>query len=136
MPKIKKEKTEESAKIKDSEDGEKDAVKKKTETKKLSESEFEKKVIELANQGLTSEKIGEELRKKGIHTKEYSRKISKILKEKGIYVSPDLKNVESKLGRINSHYQKNKQDKRAKREKDRVFSQIRKIKKYLKLPLK
>ena len=136
MPKMKKEKTEEHSETKDSKEEDKDSVKKKKETKKISESEFEKEVIELANKGLTSEKIGEELRKKGIHSKEHSKKISKILKEKGIYVNPDLKNVESKLNRINSHYQQNKQDKRAKREKDRVFSQIRKIKKYLKLPLK
>ncbi len=49
-------------------------------TKKLSQEGFEKKVLELASKGLTSEKIGEELRKQGIHPKEYNKKISKILK--------------------------------------------------------
>lgn len=98
--------------------------------KKLTLEEYEKKVIELANKGLTSEKIGEELKREGIHSKEYEKKISKILKDK--YVNPDLKNVEKKLEKIEEHMKTNKQDKKAKRERSRVFSQVRKIKKYLK----
>lgn len=102
-------------------------------SKKLSQEEFEKKVIELAKKGLTSEKIGEELKHQKIHSKEYNKKISKILKEKNLYINPDLKNVSKKLERIKSHYVKNKQDKRAMREKDRVFAQLRKLKKYFKV---
>ncbi len=100
-------------------------------SKKLTKEEYEKKVIELANKGLTSEKIGEELRKHGIHSKEYGKKISKILGNK--YVNPDLKNMGIKLTRIEEHSKKNKQDKKAVRERSRIFSQIRKIKKYLKI---
>lgn len=104
---------------------------KKTEkAKKLSQKDYEKKVLELEKKGLTSEKIGEKLRRSGIHPKEYHKKISKILGDK--YVNPDLKNVEVKLERIKKHYGKNKQDKRAMREKDRVFAQLRKLKKYFK----
>jgi len=99
--------------------------------KKLSQKDYEKKVLELAKKGLTVEKIGEELRKQGIHSKEYDKKISKILGDK--YINPDLKNVEEKLERIKKHYEKNKQDKRAMREKDRVFAQLRKLKKYFKI---
>lgn len=99
---------------------------------KLSSAEFDKKVIELAKTGLTSEKIGEKLRQEGIHPKEHGKKISKILKAKDLYVNTDLKNVEDKLERIKTHFEKNKQDKRAKREKDRIFSQVRKLKKYFK----
>lgn len=106
--------------------------KEKPKKQTLSEAEFEKKAIGLAKNGLTSEKIGEKLRQEGIHPHEHSQKISEILKRNKLYVNPDLKNVEIKLGKINEHYKKNKQDKRAKREKDRVFSQVRKIKKYLK----
>lgn len=102
-------------------------------TKKLSQLEFEKKVLELSGKN-TSEKIGEELRRQGIHPKEYSKKISKILGEK--YINPDLKNVEAKLGRVKRHYEKNKQDKRAMREKDRIFAQLRKLKKYFKIETK
>ena len=105
--------------------------KKKEEKKKLTQAQFEKKVLELTEKGLTSEKIGESLKREGIHSKEYSKKISQILKEKKKYESPDLKNIESKLERIKKHYEKNKQDKRSKREKDRIFSQLRRIKKYL-----
>ena len=105
--------------------------KKPEKSKKIPQTEFEKKIIELAEKGLTSEKIGEELRRQGIHPKEYNKKISKILKDK--YVNPDLKNVDAKLERIKKHYEKNKQDKKSKREKDRVFAQLRKIKKYFKI---
>ena len=106
-------------------------IEKITKTKKLSQKDYEKKVLELAKKGLTSEKIGEELRRQNIHPKEHNKKISKILGEK--YVNPDLKNVEVKLERVKKHYEKNKQDKRAMREKDRIFAQLRKLKKYFKV---
>jgi ribosomal protein S15P/S13E len=99
--------------------------------KKVSQEEFEKKVLELAEKGLTSEKIGETLRKQGIHSREYNKKISKILGTN--YKGPDLINVNQKLEKVKKHYAKNPQDKRAMREKDRIFSQIRKMKKYLKI---
>ena len=113
---------------KDSEENVKKPVKEKK--LKVSQQEYEKKVLALADKGLTAEKIGEALRKEGIHPKEYSKKISKILGDK--YINPDLKNVESKLTRIKTHFENNKQDKRAMREKDRVFAQLRKLKKYFK----
>lgn len=101
---------------------------------KISQPEYEKKVKELGKSGLTSEKIGQKLKDEGIHPKEYSGKISEILGE--THTNPDLRNVEKKLERIENHYKKNPQDKRAKREKDRVFSQARRIKKYLGMDLK
>lgn len=109
-------------------------TKKIAKSKKVSQLEFEKKILELAGKGLTSEKIGEKLRKQGIHPKEYDKKISKILKDK--YINPDLKNIEEKLKRVQKHYEKNKQDKRAMREKDRIFAQVRKLKKYFKVAVK
>ena len=115
---------------------EKNEDKEKIQSKKLSQKDFEKKVLELADKGLTAEKIGEELRQQKIHSKEYSKKISKILKENDKYINPDLKSVEEKLERIKKHYEKNKQDKRAVREKDRVFAQLRKLKKYFKVKIK
>jgi len=113
---------------------EKKASEKKAVTKKLNQSEFEKKVLELAKKGLTSEKIGETLKKEKIYSKDYDKKISIILKDNGSYVNPDLQNVQNKLDRISKHFEKNKQDKRALREKSRVFSQLRKLKKYHKIP--
>ena len=104
-------------------------AKEKSETKKLTQKEYEKKVLALAEEGLTAEKIGQKLKDEGIHPSEYDGKISKILGDK--YVNPDLKNIETKLEKIKAHYENNKQDKRAKREKDRVFSQLRKVKLHL-----
>lgn len=59
--------------------------------------------------------------------------MSKIFKEKNKYVNPDIKNIEEKLEKIKKHYEKHKQDKRAMREKDRIFAKLRKIKKYHKV---
>jgi len=106
---------------------------KPVKTERLSQAEFEKRVLNLAEKEITAEKIGEKLKKDGIHPKEYNKKISKILKEKDKHINPDLKNVEAKLERIKKHYEKNKQDKRAMREKDRVFAQLRKLKKYFRV---
>ena len=101
--------------------------------KKITQEEYEKKILELAGKGFTAEKIGEQLRQQGIHTKEYDKKISKILKEKGEYINPDLKNIEEKLENIRKHYDKNKQDKRSMRDRDRIAAKLRKVKKYHKL---
>lgn len=128
MPK-KKIKEAEEAKEKGEENVQKEVEEKKKEIKKLSQDEYEKEVLKLADKGLTSEKIGEELRKNGIHPKEYNKKISIILGKK--YVNPDLKNVEDKLKNLEAHFQKNKQDKKAMREKERIVSKIRKIKQHL-----
>ena len=129
-------KTSEKEAIKKKETKEETSSEKTTKTKKLSQAQYEEKVIELAGKGLTSEKIGEELRKQGTHPKEYNKKISKILKKEEKYTNPDLKNVEEKLEKIKKHFENNKQDKRAKREKDRIFSQVRKLKKYFKVAIK
>ena len=101
----------------------------------ITQAEYEKKVIDLAKKGITSEKIGESLRQENIHPNDFDKKVSKILKEKDLYISPDLKNTEEKLQKIKTHYEKNKKDKRAMREYNRIFSKIRKLKKYLKVPL-
>lgn len=101
--------------------------------KKITQEDYEKKILELAEKGFTAEKIGEQLRKQGIHSKEYDKKISKVLKEKGKYINPDLKNIEEKLEKIKKHYDKNKQDKRAMRDKDKIAAKLRKVKKYHKL---
>ena len=99
-------------------------------SKKLSQEEFEKEVLELADKGMTSEKIGEHLRKQGARPKEYSRKISIILKEKNKYIQPDVANLSRKLEQIKKHYEKNKQDKKAMREKDRIFSNLRTLRRH------
>ncbi|MEK6926391.1 MAG: hypothetical protein AABW50_03885 [Nanoarchaeota archaeon] len=106
------------------------------EIKKISQSEYEKEIIELAEKGLTAEKIGQALKNQEIHPKDYQKKISHILKEKNLYAIPDIKNIKEKLEKIEKHYKNNKQDKKSMREKDRVFAQLRKLKKYHNIPLK
>ena len=105
----------------------------KIESKKLSEAEYEKAVLELAQKEITSEKIGLELSKQRIHPKEHKIKISRILKAKNLYSSPDLINITKKVKAIKSHFEKNKQDKRALRDLVRVEAQLRKFKHYSKL---
>lgn len=97
--------------------------------KKLNPEEYEKKVVELAKQGLTAEKIGENLRKSHIHPKDYT-KISRILKKSKLYIVPDIKNISEKLEKVIAHTGKMKLDKRAARDKDRIFAQLRKLKEY------
>ncbi|MDD5012179.1 MAG: hypothetical protein PHQ66_00825 [Candidatus Nanoarchaeia archaeon] len=115
MPRKKKEETEEETEDK--------------KESKLSQEDFEKKVLELSETGLTAEKIGEKLRREGVHSAEFSKKISKILG--GKYVSPDLKNIEVKLTKLQEHFKKNKGDKRAMRDKERVAAKLRRLKIYL-----
>lgn len=97
--------------------------------KKKTLEEFEKRVIELADQGYTSEKIGEITRKEGMHSKEYGKKISQILGSR--YSNPDMKNIQQKLEKMEKHVSKNKGDKKAVREKERISAKLRRLKKYL-----
>jgi len=114
---------------KSDEEGKKTAEEKPVH-KKLSQAEYEEKVIELAKSGLTSEKIGEKLKREGIHSGDHEKKISKILKDKDLYVNSDLKNVQAKLENLDKHFQSNKQDKRALKDKERIHGKFRKLKKY------
>jgi len=123
MPRKKKEETEEKTEDKE----EKTEV--KEDSKKISQEKYEKKVLELAETGLTAEKIGEKLRREGIHPAEYGKKIAKILG--GKYVNPDKENIFKKLSKIQEHFKKNKGDKRAMREKERVSAQLRRLNLYL-----
>lgn len=82
-------------------------------TKKLEEKEAEKIIIELAKHGTTSEKIGLVLKKEhGIKNfkKEYGKRISKILKENNLYISPDKKNLFDQTEKLKKHLSKNKLD--------------------------
>jgi ribosomal protein S15P/S13E len=126
MPKKAEDKKEEKLEEK-AEEKEEKAEKK---VKKKTAEEFEKRVIELAESGLTAEKIGEALRKEGIHSKEYGKKISKVLGNR--YIQPDEKNLQKKLESIEKHNHKNKGDKKAIREKQRISATLRRLRNYLK----
>lgn len=123
-----KEKTE---KIKEENEEVEEPTKKVEKPKKISQKEYEKKILDLSKKGLTAEKIGSELKKEGIHPQEFEGKISKILGKD--YVDPELKNIEKKLEGLEKHMKKNIQDKKALREKSRVFSQRKSRREYLQL---
>jgi ribosomal protein S15P/S13E len=108
---------------------EEQAEEKEKKPKKKTQEEFEKRVLELYEKGLTAEKIGEALKKEGIHSKEFSKKISQILG--GKYSNPDMKNIREKLEKIEKHCEKNNKDRRAIRERVRITAKLRRLKNYL-----
>jgi len=86
------------------------------EKKETSEKSIEKKIVELAKKGMTTEKIGLELKREGIYVKSALKKrIGKILKEHGIESNADKKNIEKRIERLNAHLSANKHDYSAKR---------------------
>ncbi|PIN77385.1 hypothetical protein COV15_02065 [Candidatus Woesearchaeota archaeon CG10_big_fil_rev_8_21_14_0_10_34_12] len=98
---------------------------------KISQEEVEKIIIGLARQGMQPAQIGLMLRDQhGIPKTPISKKISHVLKEKGLYTFPDLKNIEAKSENLKNHFDKNRQDKKAKRALQIVEARKRKIKNY------
>ncbi len=99
------------------------------EKAKLSEKEIEAKVLELAKLKLTNEKIGLELKKQGIKPSDYKKRISQILKEANIQMSPDLENIKKSLDRLKKHSLIHKQDKTSGRPLAIKTSKLRKLQK-------
>ncbi|MFA5992429.1 MAG: hypothetical protein WC796_01840 [Candidatus Pacearchaeota archaeon] len=94
--------------------------------------DIEKIVVDLGKSGMPPAKIGLVLKETyGIQkAKVLGKKIGQILKENKIEIKDELSSMESKLKNIERHFEKNKQDKRAKREISRYVSLKRKIKRY------
>lgn len=92
-------------------------INKDTSWVKLKPAEIEKKVVELASQGMSPEKIGLVLRDKhGIpKVKIFGKKLSQILKEKKLYVDSEYENILKKSENLKKHLEKNKHDYTAKR---------------------
>lgn len=86
---------------------------------KYTDQEVKEIILKLAEKDskLTAEKIGLILRDSyGIpQTKIYGFKIGQVLKEAGKYVSPDLKNLETKEAKLMKHLVKNHGDQKTKR---------------------
>jgi len=81
-----------------------------------SEKEIESLVIDLAKQGLTSEKIGLKLKKEhNINAKLSGLKISKILRKHNLYQDADIKNLTEGVDKLKKHIAKNRQDHNTKR---------------------
>ena len=91
---------------------------KKPEWLKISLEELENIIVELAKQGMPSEKIGLILRDQyGIpKTKIYGKRISQIIEEKlNIKKQDNLQNIKRKIERMMAHLAKNRQDKKVKK---------------------
>ena len=82
---------------------------------KYSEEEVKALILKLADKGLTAEKIGLILRDTyGIpRVNVYGLKIKEVLQER--FQEPTLINLERKVSTLETHVQKNKQDKKSKR---------------------
>ena len=103
----------------------------KTDWMKSKPADLEKKVIELAKQGLSAEKIGLKLRDElGIPTlKVFKLKIKKILEAENLWQDPEIRNLNNKIDIFNKHSQKNIHDYKAKRSSVKTLSRLNKLKK-------
>lgn len=109
MPRKKSEKTEE----KTAEKAEKKES--KTEEKKV-EANVEEKIVELAKKGISPEKIGLELKKQGLFVKKtLGKRITEVLKSRGIEMNADLLNLQRNVETLKKHISINKLDFKAKR---------------------
>ena len=113
------------------------ATTKKTTKKPASEERdkaenIEKIVVDLGKKGVPPAKIGLILRDKHevYQIKHLGKKITQILKENKIEYETDLDTINKKITKIETHYQKNKQDKRSKREIVRFIGLRKKLEKY------
>ena len=96
--------------------------------------DIENIVVRLGKKGVHPAKIGLVLREKHdvSKIKPLGKKITQILKEKDVEYEDDLDFVNKKITGIETHYAKNKQDKRAKREIVRYIGLRKKLEKYKK----
>jgi len=83
---------------------------------KYTEQEVKDIILSLAKKDpdMTAEKIGLVLRDTyGIpKVSLYNLKISQVLKDAGVYKNPDITNITKKVKKLETHLDKNKQDKR------------------------
>jgi len=92
------------------------ARKKSEKPSEFNAEEIENQVKELANQGLTAEKIGLAIKQKyNIRPKTQGMKISSILKKHSMYQTPDLKNLKQQVDKLKMHLSKNQYDYKTKR---------------------
>ncbi len=105
-------------------------AKTKTDWVKASPKDVEKKIIELAKQGITAEKIGLKLRDElGIpKTRLLGIKIKAVLERENLWKNPEIHNIEMKKEKIEKHFEKNKHDYKSQREIVRLVSRLNKLK--------
>jgi small subunit ribosomal protein S15 len=114
--------------------GKSEETKEKPLWMKLTDEDINAIVVKLAKQGLTSEKIGLQLRDTyGLPTTRVTgKKLGQILKENNLYEDSTQSNLEKKEKRVVAHLGKHKQDQRAKRSMIIIRARIAKYEKYKK----
>lgn len=102
---------------------------------KYTENEVKEIILNLIKKEpkMTSEKIGLVLRDSyGIpKTKIYGFKMGRMLKEAKVYKSADIENLTNKAKKLESHLEKNKNDKKTKRALIITKAKLRKTQEYL-----
>lgn len=106
-------------------------AKTQAEWMKMKPAEVEKLVVEMANKGMSAEKIGLVLRDQhGIpKVRLFGKKMSKILSENKIESNAEEKNVLNNIETLKVHLEKNKKDQPAKRSLTTNLSRLRKFNK-------
>jgi ribosomal protein S15P/S13E len=95
---------------------------------KISKQDAEKLVLDLAKKGITSEKIGLELKKLKIDAKStLGRRISHHLKENNMNVNPDIENLKKTVEELKKHLGKNKHDEPGRRALIKREAKLRKL---------
>lgn len=94
----------------------KSKIRKEANLSNVNAEQVKEKIIELAKKGLTTEKIGLELKKEGIFAKKIlGKRVGQILKEKNLYTSADVRNLEKIVERLRKHLSVHKHDYTTKR---------------------
>ncbi|MBU3913252.1 MAG: hypothetical protein KKE50_04110 [Nanoarchaeota archaeon] len=96
---------------------------------KLSKEKYEELVLELANKGLTNEKIGLIIKKEHKIVPRSYVKISKILKKHNIQIDPDRASLEKAVKKLEKHALVHKQDQTFRRSLSVKSAKLRKIEK-------
>ena len=106
--------------------------KSKKPTERTKAENIDQVIIKLGKAGNNPAQIGLILKQKhGIQKiKTLGKQISKILKENNVSYEDDLDIVNKKIKKLQDHYEKNKQDKRAKREIVKFIGLRKKLEKY------
>ena len=89
-------------------------------------------IVELAKKDYSPAKIGAVLKEKYSipKVKILGKKITKILKENNIKYQDDLDIINKRIEKLETHYNKNKQDKRARKEIVRLIGLKKRLEKY------
>ena len=94
---------------------------------KLTKEKYTELVLALAGKGMTSERIGIEIKKEHKITPRSIEKISKILKNSDIKIQPDMENLKISIQTLEKHGSQHRQDNTYKRSLTIKKAKLRKL---------